>query len=82
YAGMDAADAARTVVAYEPVWAIGTGRTATESGATFDWISDSIAEFGATPYFEYDVDEGTHGVWPVYPTDHGFHYTYTTMIFL
>lgn len=52
------------------VWAI-------ESGATFDWISDSIAEFGATPYFEYDVDEGTHGVWPVYPTDHGFHYTYT-----
>ena len=50
---------------------------ATESGATFDWISDPIAEFGATPYFEYDVDEGTHGVWPVYPTDHGFHYTYT-----
>ena len=50
---------------------------ATEYGATFDWISDSIAEFGATPYFEYDVDEGTHGVWPVYPTDHGFHYTYT-----
>ena len=50
---------------------------ATESGATFDWISDSIAEFGATPYFEYDVDEGAHGVWPVYPTDHGFHYTYT-----
>ena len=50
---------------------------ATESGVTFDWISDSIAEFGATPYFEYDVDEGTHGVWPVYRTDHGFHYTYT-----
>lgn len=50
---------------------------ATESGATFDWISDSIAEFDATPYFEYDVDEGTHDVWPVYPTDHGFHYTYT-----
>lgn len=50
---------------------------ATESGVTFDWISDSIAEFGATPYFEYDVDEGTHGVWPVHPTDHGFHYTYT-----
>ncbi len=27
--------------------------------------------------FEYDVDEGTHGVCGRYPTDHGFHYTYT-----
>lgn len=48
-----------------------------ESGETFDWICDSIAEFGATPFFEYDVDEGMHGVWPVYPVEHGFHYTYT-----
>ena len=32
-AGLDGREAARTIVAYEPVWAIGTGRTATPAQA-------------------------------------------------
>jgi triosephosphate isomerase len=33
YAGVSAGDARKTVIAYEPVWAIGTGRTATSQQA-------------------------------------------------
>ena len=33
FAGIEASDAGRVVVAYEPVWAIGTGRTATNAQA-------------------------------------------------
>ena len=33
FAGIDAKDAEKVVVAYEPIWAIGTGKTATDEQA-------------------------------------------------
>jgi fumarate reductase flavoprotein subunit len=50
---------------------------ATESGSTFDWISDNIEGYGARPFFEYDVADGTHGIWKVMPIEHYFHIDYT-----
>jgi triosephosphate isomerase len=45
-AGISAADLARSVVAYEPVWAIGTGRTATpnQAQAVHRTIRDQLAK--------------------------------------
>ena len=46
YAGLKEADALKTVVAYEPVWAIGTGKTATAKDAdtTIKYIRNVLAE--------------------------------------
>jgi fumarate reductase flavoprotein subunit len=50
---------------------------ATESGSTFDWICDTIEPYGARPFFEYDVADGTHGIWKVMPIEHYFHIDYS-----
>jgi triosephosphate isomerase len=45
YDGVDATDAAKTVVAYEPIWAIGTGRNAepTDAGRVVELIRTTLA---------------------------------------
>lgn len=48
-----------------------------ESGETFDWLTDALADQGVTPFFETDTGSGFHGIWPVYPIQHGFHIEYT-----
>ena len=50
YAGIDEADAVNTVVAYEPIWAIGTGRTATPEQAqeVCKAIRDTLAKLYST----------------------------------
>lgn len=46
FENVSAADAEKTVIAYEPVWAIGTGRTATDAQAneTIGYIRSVVAE--------------------------------------
>ncbi len=55
FAGIDAAEAAKCVVAYEPIWAIGTGRTATpeQAQAVCASIRATLAEL-----FGEEVAEG------------------------
>jgi triosephosphate isomerase len=47
-AGVEAADLARVVIAYEPIWAIGTGRTATPEQAeeAIAFIRDVVRRLG------------------------------------
>lgn len=53
-AGLDASDFANIVIAYEPVWAIGTGRNATPAQAeeVHNWIRERIAASYGRPVAE------------------------------
>ena len=48
FANISAADAAKVVVAYEPIWAIGTGKTATDEQA--EEVCGAIREVLASLY--------------------------------
>ncbi len=54
YQGVSAQDAAKTVIAYEPVWAIGTGRTASDeqAQAVHKFIRGLMAEMYGAPIAE------------------------------
>jgi len=54
-AGVSAADAARTIIAYEPVWAIGTGKTATPAQA--QEVHATIRHLLATMYDKTTSDK-------------------------
>jgi triosephosphate isomerase (TIM) len=55
FAGMDAAEAAECVIAYEPIWAIGTGRTALPEQA--EAVCGAIRETVAGLYGQGVADE-------------------------
>ena len=44
--GLEESDAVKLVIAYEPIWAIGTGRNAepAEAGRIIGWIRETIGE--------------------------------------
>ena len=60
-AGMSAEDVKSLVIAYEPIWAIGTGKTATadDANATIDVIRQAVAEaFGQAVADEVRIQYG------------------------
>lgn len=57
FANISAADAAKVVVAYEPIWAIGTGKTATDDQA--EEVCGGIREVLASLYDETTAKEIT-----------------------
>ena len=57
FAGIEAADAKKVVIAYEPIWAIGTGKTATAEQA--EEVCKGIREIIAGLYCEKCAPEFT-----------------------